>query len=83
MAVILLQHVVEVLVGPNRDKGIKIFRKDLVLDHNVRVVEHAGYLFLQPSEGDRARDGQDAGLTANILELAIRRAREDFAAITA
>lgn len=83
MAVVLLQHVEEVFVRPDRDECIKIFWKDLVLDYKARVAEYAGDLLFQLIECDGARDRDDASLTADVFELAISGAREDLATVTA
>lgn len=47
MAVVLLKHMVEIFIGADRDEGIKVFRKDLVLDYGLRVTEHSDDLLLQ------------------------------------
>lgn len=85
-AVELVHEVVDVVVGGDGDERVEVVLRELVPERRVgraRGEERGGELGERGDEdgvAGGARDGDDAGLPADVAELLVARARQDAAA---
>uniref|UniRef100_A0A8R7TFI8 Uncharacterized protein n=1 Tax=Triticum urartu TaxID=4572 RepID=A0A8R7TFI8_TRIUA len=85
-AVELLHEVVDVVVGGDGDERVEVVVRELVPERRGGLAgdeERGGELGERGEEdgvGGGARDGDDAGLAADVAELVVARARQDAAA---
>lgn len=80
-AVVLVDEVVEVLVGGDGDEGVEVLVGELVLEREGAAAEEgAGEAGVDIGEGGVAVHGHDPGLPAEVAEGLVGRARDDPAA---
>lgn len=84
-AVVLVDHVLEVLVGGDGDEGVEVLARELVLEREGPVVQQRlGEVGGEGGEGGRvAVDDDHAGVAAHVAERLVVRARHDVPAVAA
>lgn len=82
-AIVLVDHVIKVFIGGDRDEGVEVLVRELVFEGEGAVIEEGlGEARREVRQGGVAVDDDDAGVTADVTERLIMRARDDVAAVT-
>lgn len=78
--IVLLDEIPQILIAGDRDQRVEILRRKLASETHRRAAQ-LSQLQHQLGKGNGAIDGEDAGLAAEVTELAVGVTGEDFAAV--
>lgn len=83
--IVLVDHVIEVLIGGEGDEGVEVVVGELVLEGEgwAAVEEGAGETGVEVGEGGTAVEVDDAGVAADVAEGAVVGTGDDVAAVAA